>query len=75
MENRARVTLARPILLTGAIAVLAIAAIPFAALLAKDGPAPFTVVETGKGYGKLQAAVDAIGGGKGTIAIGAWTCP
>jgi hypothetical protein len=69
MENRARVTLARPILLTGAIAVLAIAAIPFAALLAKDGPAPFTVVETGKGYGKLQAAVDAIGGGKGTIAI------
>jgi hypothetical protein len=69
MENRARVTLARPILLTGAIAVLAIAASPFAALLAKDGPAPFTVVETGKGYGKLQAAVDAIGGGKGTIAI------
>jgi hypothetical protein len=69
MENRARVPLARPILLTGAIASLAVAAIPFATLLAKDGPAPFTVVETGKGYGKQQAAVDAIGGGKGTIAI------
>lgn len=69
MENCARVTLARPVLLIGAVAALAVAAIPFAALLAKDGPAPFTVVETGKGYGKLQAAVDAIGGGKGTIAI------
>jgi hypothetical protein len=28
------------------------------------------VVETGRSYGRLQQAVDAIGGGKGTIAIG-----
>jgi len=56
-------------MLAGAVAALALAAIPAASLLAKGGPAPFTVVETGKGYDKLQAAVDAIGGGKGTIAI------
>lgn len=31
--------------------------------------APFTVAETGRGFGRLQAAVDAIGGGAGTIAI------
>lgn len=70
MDTCARVTPARPsLMLAGALAALAIAAIPFAALFAKDAPAPFTVVESGKGYDKLQAAVDAIGGGKGTIAI------
>jgi hypothetical protein len=70
MENRARVMLARPsLMLAGVAAALAVTAIPSAALFAKDGPAPFAVVETGKGYDKLQAAVDAIGGGKGTIAI------
>jgi hypothetical protein len=70
MESLARTPLARPsLMLFGALATLAIAAIPFAALLAKDGPAPFTVVETGKGYDKLQSAVDAIGAGRGTIAI------
>ncbi len=37
--------------------------------MARDGPAPFTVVETGKGYDKLQSAIDAIGSGKGTIAV------
>ena len=68
MENHARFPL-RPANLAGAAAALALAAIPSASLLAKDGPAPFTVVETGKGYDRLQAAVDAIGGGKGTIAI------
>jgi hypothetical protein len=68
MENHARFQL-RPAILAGAAAALALAAIPAGSLLAKDGPAPFTVVETGKGYDKLQAAVDAIGGGKGSIAI------
>ena len=70
MDTCARASLARPsLMLAGAVAALALAAIPAASLLAKGGPAPFTVVETGKGYDKLQAAVDAIGGGKGTIAI------
>ena len=36
---------------------------------AKDGPAPFTVIETGKAYARLQSAVDAIGSGKGSIAV------
>ena len=56
-------------MLAGAIAVLGFTAFPAASLFARDGPAPFTVVETGKGYARLQAAIDAIGGGKGTIAI------
>src|SRR3954470_22573812 len=34
-----------------------------------QGRAPFTVQETGPGYGSLQQAVDAIGGGSGTIII------
>ena len=46
----------------------AAAALP-AALLAQAGPAPFTVVETGQGFANLQSAVDAIGDGRGTIAI------
>jgi hypothetical protein len=70
MESHARIPLRRPSFnLVGVLAALAIAAIPVAALLAKDGPAPFTVVETGKGYDKLQSAIDAIGSGKGSIAI------
>jgi hypothetical protein len=70
MENSARLPLRRPsLILAGVLAALAVAAIPVAALLAKDDPAPFTVVETGKDYEKLQSAIDAIGSGKGTIAI------
>ncbi|HSG54629.1 MAG TPA: right-handed parallel beta-helix repeat-containing protein [Paracoccaceae bacterium] len=52
-----------------ALALVATAAIPLTALLAQGSSAPFTVVETGQGYGTLQAAVDAIGDGRGTIAI------
>ncbi len=52
-----------------AICGLAIAAIPAAALFAQDRPAPYTVVETGQGYARLQEAVDAIGDARGTIAI------
>ncbi|MCT2397950.1 right-handed parallel beta-helix repeat-containing protein [Novosphingobium mangrovi (ex Huang et al. 2023)] len=32
-----------------------------------SGPMPYTVVETGRGYARLQDAVDAIGNGRGTI--------
>ncbi len=52
-----------------ALALVATAAIPLTALVAQGSNAPFTVVETGQGYGTLQAAVDAIGDGRGTIAI------
>lgn len=76
MENHARTPLAptaiqRPsLLLAGAIAAIAIAAIPAAALFAQTSrSAPFTIVETGQGFGSLQAAVDAIGDENGSIAI------
>ncbi|WP_095012203.1 hypothetical protein [Tsuneonella mangrovi] len=70
MENYACRVPRRPsILLIGAIAAIAIAAIPTAALFAQNASAPFTVVESGRGYGSLQDAVDAIGAGSGTIAI------
>jgi hypothetical protein len=35
------------------------------------GASPYTVVETGRGFARLQDAVDAIGGGTGTIRFGA----
>lgn len=53
-----------------AIAAMAVSAIPLAALLAQTGgSASFTVAETGRGYGSLQAAVDAIGTREGTVVI------
>ncbi|GGD60431.1 right-handed parallel beta-helix repeat-containing protein [Erythrobacter arachoides] len=55
--------------LTLAVAALAVAAIPAAALLAQTGASPYTVVETGRGYDRLQDAVNAIGDASGTIAI------
>ena len=58
-----------PIGLVGALAALAVAAIPVATLFAQGREAPFTVVETGRGYERLQQAVDAIGDARGTIAI------
>src|SRR5688500_905192 len=58
-----------PLLVAGTLAALAIAAIPLGALLAQETTAPFTVMETGQTYGRLQQAVDAIGEGRGTIAI------
>ncbi|MFM5953590.1 MAG: right-handed parallel beta-helix repeat-containing protein [Novosphingobium sp.] len=52
-----------------AFAVLALgAALPASYALAQSG-APYTVLETGRGYSRLQEAVDAIGGGSGTIRI------
>lgn len=50
--------------------VTAAAAIP--AHSAPAGPAPYTVVETDRTYPRLQDAVDAIGGGKGTIRLGSY---
>lgn len=73
MEHFARTSPARPsIKLIGVLAALAVAAIPAAAVFAQDGAA-FTVVETGRGFNNLQDAVDAIGGGTGTIAVAAGT--
>ncbi|MFT3966251.1 MAG: right-handed parallel beta-helix repeat-containing protein [Sphingobium sp.] len=39
------------------------------AVIAQGGGAPFTVLETGRGYGRLQDAVNAIGSGSGTVEI------
>ncbi|MFC4254067.1 right-handed parallel beta-helix repeat-containing protein [Altererythrobacter xixiisoli] len=56
-------------LLSGAIAALAVAVIPAGGVLAQDRARPFTVIETGRSFDRLQQAVDAIGNGQGTIAI------
>lgn len=56
-------------LLCALVALIAVGLIPLAALMAQGTPAPFTVVETNLGYNSLQAAVDAIGSGEGSIAI------
>jgi hypothetical protein len=70
MESLARSMPARPsVLAVCAIAALAVAAIPVAAVLAQPTAQPFTVVETGRGYGSLQDAVNAIGNGQGSISI------
>jgi len=63
MKSRAFNSLVRLSLAAGMLAV------PLTVVPAQQRSAPFTVVETGQGYEKLQAAVDAIGAGKGTIAI------
>lgn len=69
MDSRARILPARPFL---ALAALAAAALP-AAITAQGARAPFTVVESGRGYASLQQAVEAIGDGQGTIAIASGT--
>ena len=48
-----------------AAAFAAFAAVPLAA----QGQGPYTVVETGQGYVRLQDAINAIGAGRGTIRI------
>lgn len=53
-----------------AVLALALAA---AAPLSAQGPAPFVVAETGRGFASLQQAVDAIGAGTGTILVAAGT--
>lgn len=72
MEDDAWIPRRRPShLLAAVLALLTVAAIPFAAILAQSRTAAFTVVETGRRFGRLQAAVDAIGAGGGTISIAA----
>jgi hypothetical protein len=59
-----------PRCLLAGVAIMAVGAIPVAALLAQgNGPASFTVAETGRGYASLQGAVDAIGSREGTVLI------
>lgn len=51
------------------IALAALLAATAAPLIAQSSGAPFTVKESGEGFGSLQDAVDAIGEGTGTILI------
>lgn len=53
----------------GLILALAAILVPLASANAQSSGSPFTVAETGRGYGTLQAAVDAIGDQRGTIQI------
>ncbi|MFA9201237.1 MAG: hypothetical protein ACEQR8_08650 [Cypionkella sp.] len=70
MDSLAREPLARPSsMLMCALAALAVAAIPVAAVMAQAPADPFRVVESGRAYATLQQAVDAIGAGQGTVAI------
>ena len=70
MRSLARNPLTRPPLkLVCALSALAGGAIPVAAVLAQAPVAPFTVLESGRTFGALQQAVDAVGSGQGTIAI------
>ncbi len=55
------------------IAAAALCALPGMALSAQARQQPFTVVETGRTYLKLQDAVDAIGDARGTIRVASGT--
>src|SRR5689334_9392511 len=50
-------------------AALACSLVPFAIVAKAQSrqAAPYTVVESGRGFARLQEAVDAIGNGRGTI--------
>ncbi|MEM7688622.1 MAG: right-handed parallel beta-helix repeat-containing protein [Pseudomonadota bacterium] len=61
--------IARTLAKSALFAAAAICALPGAAVSAQGRPSPFTVVETGQSYLKLQQAVDAIGERRGTIRI------
>jgi hypothetical protein len=56
--------LPRLVLTTAALATMAL---PATLSQAQSAAKPYTVIESGKGYSRLQDAVDAIGGGTGTI--------
>ena len=62
---------ARLALLAPCLAAVAVAALPAQELIAQTRGDPYTVKETGRGFARLQDAVNAIGGGTGTIAIAA----
>jgi hypothetical protein len=65
MDPETRPLLAFPL----ALGLLTVLAMPAAAVLAQQPMAAYTVVETGQRFGRLQQAVDAIGDGRGTIAV------
>lgn len=52
-----------------ALAAIAAAALPAAALVAQPMPGAFTIAETGQSFATLQEAVDAVGEGRATIRI------
>ncbi|MXO91602.1 right-handed parallel beta-helix repeat-containing protein [Pontixanthobacter aquaemixtae] len=58
--------------ITALAAAFAVATIPASAPFAQSGSA-FTVVESGRGFDRLQDAVNSIGNGNGTIAVAAGT--
>jgi hypothetical protein len=68
MTTRARYLIAVP----WALATVAAFALSATSLHAQSA-APYTVIATGKTFGRLQDAVNAIGDGKGTIAVSAGT--
>lgn len=51
--------------------MLAALALPLAAVSGQSSTAPFTVVETGRGYASLQDAINAVGNSRATIRIAA----
>lgn len=59
--------------LAAILAAAAVVAIPLTALFAQQSSAPYTIVETGQTFTSLQQAVDAIGDGRGSIAISVGT--
>ncbi|WEK45303.1 MAG: right-handed parallel beta-helix repeat-containing protein [Candidatus Andeanibacterium colombiense] len=65
MNTRIRILLAMP-WLACTVAAIATSDGP---LSAQAGAPPYKIVETGRFYGSLQQAVDAIGSGKGSIAV------
>lgn len=70
MDQSVLPVLHRPSLaLVGLLAAIAVIAIPIGALLAQESAPGYTVVETGQRYSRLQQAVNAIGNGRGTIAV------
>lgn len=58
--------LRRPLL---PLLVLPLLVAPVPAPAQADGGAPYVIAENGRGYGRLQDAVDAIGEGQGTIRV------
>jgi len=55
---------------TLSITLLSVAAILSTQAEAQRGGAPYTVAESGRGFGNLQDAINSIGGGNGTIIMG-----
>lgn len=51
------------------LSIIAFLSLTATSVLAQNGTAPYTVAESGRGYGSLQQAVDAIGQDQGTIVI------